>query len=474
MISLPTMLLPKQKYFGLSIERTVIRAVELDSHGNPLKMAEVQIPPNVISNSDIIDPQVFSDKVVELVKKGKINTPYVAVCFPEVFAYTRGHMIPVIPIEEINEAVSWQTKNLFPFPPEDLYFDWKIMQKNEKEYQLAVVAIQKVLLDQFVKALQSAGLKPLRFEPDAAALSRLLKLNIKEHALMIDIHPQGAYVTLVEGDKSLFTTAVQYNPGDLPEAFLKSIDQSLIEINSYYKDKGILDEKSTVVVVTGDLGSENWVAHLKTILPYNVQMLTTKLPNHTYNKAYAAAVSGIAPPLDELSINLMPTELQKKYDLQRSEQYVNALLLRIIIFMVFMCIFSGLTLVLTTWQKQLTDNQIKMMESQMRVRPKGVENVLQLNAQAKTITELSKSRITPKDKFASIYEMVPAGITLTLIDYDDRRMQFKLSGVSDTRESLISFKGILEKSKFFTKIDLPLGTLESSVRVPFLITFSIK
>lgn len=474
MIFLPDILLPKQKYFGLSIERTAIRAVELNSARMPVHSGEVLLPPGIFENGQLIKPDELSKYLSELVKQSKITTPYVSVTFPEVFAFTRGHSMPVMNIVDLNEAVHWQVKDLFPFSPDDLYFDWKIMDQTDKEIRITVVAVQKIFLDQLVSSFQKSGLKPLRFEPDATALSRLLTLNINEHALLVDVHPKGAYVTLVEGDKSLFTTVVQFADGESPQQYLVSIDNTLNEINSYYKDKEVLRSDNTYTVVTGDLASQTWVDHLKQVLGYDSRMLVTKVTNQKYNKAYAAAVSGIARPLDENSINVLPTFLQKHYDQQKSEQFTKSILKRIMFILILLNTVSLGTFSMSLFQYKKIESQLRLIESQTKSQPVAIEKLLQLNSLAKQITMLAPLRTTVREKIIVLVNLASDDIQFTTIEYDDRNLQFRVSGIAATREALLAFKDRLDKSKVFSKITLPLGSLELPVQVPFIITFVTK
>jgi hypothetical protein len=51
--------------------------------------------------------------------------------------------IPAVPLSEMHEAVSWQVKDLFPFPSDEIYFDWKLLGKTDAEYRVSIIAVQK-------------------------------------------------------------------------------------------------------------------------------------------------------------------------------------------------------------------------------------------------------------------------------------------------------------------------------------------
>jgi hypothetical protein len=65
-------------------------------------------------------------------------------------------------------------------------------------------------------------------------------------------------------------------------------------------------------------------------------------------------------------------------------------------------------------------------------------------------------------------------VTVTGWEYDDARLQFKIVGTAKTRDDLLALKTSLEQSDAFAKVTLPLGTLETPVDVPFVLTFVIK
>jgi Tfp pilus assembly PilM family ATPase len=474
MISLPDILLPKKKYFGLSIERTSIHAVELDPKGNAVRSSSVTVPPDTFVDGQLKQKDIFKIAVKALLDNGKFSTPYVAVCFPEVFAFTRGCSLPIIPIGEVQEAIAWRTKDLFPFPSEDIYFDWKLLKKTEKDYQTIVVAVQRNLLDQLVAALVELGLKPLRFEPDASALVRLIKINPENSALLVEINPKGAYVTLVEGEKAVFTTVINYSAEDTPATYLANIDQTLIDIAAFYKNKGSLPENKTQVIVAGEMASDDWVKHLTELLKYPTGILKTPVKDQIYHKSYAAAIQKIAPPSDDQSINLLPTVTQAFYDSERNLQFYKTLLVRFGIFLLCLNIFSIGAYLTVSVKRQMADNQVNQIRTLSQAQQGDTQALLLLNAQAKNIVSLAPLKNTPKKSIEKLSATVNENISITQWEYDDSKLAYKITGMALTRAALLDFKTGLDKSDVFTNVALPLESLATPVNVPFVITFMLK
>jgi Tfp pilus assembly PilM family ATPase len=474
MMSLPDILLPKIRHFGLSVERHSLHAVEVDGKGKPIRSVEAQLEPDTFVDGKLIKREQFISTVQAILAAGKFSTTYVAVTFPEVFAYTRGYAVSSFDPEEIQEAILWHSKDLFPFPQEDLYFDWKELSKKDNESQTTVIAVQKTMLDPLLDALSEAGLTPLRFEPDASALARLLITHTSKHALLVDVNPQGAYVTLVEGEKALFTTVVNYSPEDTPDIYLANIDQTLTEIASFYKTKGVIDEESTEIVITGQMASEDWATHISQLLKYKSSLLLTGVEHPRFNKAYAAALEKIAPPLDPNSINLMPVIFQKTYDEKRTVSFYKALAIRVFIVILIMTGISGLSFGAAAVMRQVLEAQVKTMRKLTQVQETNTQSLLLLNSQARNIVALGPLRITPRMKVEALSNLLSDKISTSQWEYDDGKQEVKLSGIAQTRDDLLLLKNSIDTSADFAHVTLPLGSLETPISVPFTITFLIK
>jgi Tfp pilus assembly PilM family ATPase len=470
----PILFTPKQRHFGLSIGRTSFRGVEVDSRGVVKGSAEVILPESIFSKGALVNQQAFVASLKQLVAQGKFTTPYVTVCFSEAHAYSREHTLPIIPVSEVHEAVAWKIKDLFPFAEEDIYFDWKLLEKTETQYRIAIVAVQKQVLDEQLDALISVGLKPLSFEPGAAAVSRLLVFKPGQHALVTEVNRRGAYVTLVEGEKTLFTTVINYTSEDTPQSYLKNIAQTTLDVVAYYKNKGVLQSEAPVVILTGELASEQWARSAQSLVPFAIKMLNTPIHNPAFNKAYAVAVSEVKPPNDIHTINLLPPNIQMFYDQERDQIFYSALLTRVTIFLFFLLVGAVGAFALITLERQRLDARVKTLTASVNSQKPDTQNLLLLNAQAKMIVALAPLRQTVKDKLLVMQNLLPATIAITQWEYDDQKLQFMITGDAQDRADLVAFKNKLEESEEFTRVSLPLGSLESPKNVHFALTFVLK
>lgn len=474
MISLPDLILPKIYHVGVSIDKTSLRAVQIDRTGHIRSMAEVQFPRDIFVNGAVSDIQLLSSAVKKLFETGGFTTPYVTVSFPESLAYTRGHSVPLIPLDEVAEAVSWKAKDIFPFPIEDMYFDWRIMEKTDKEYRVSVVAVRKRVIDELVRSLVTAGLKPIRFEPDASAVARLSGLKPSEYSLVTEMNKTDASITLVQAEKALFNAVVSVPPRGSSDSYLSMVVATQNDIVNFYKQKGLFADTVPSIELTGELAQATLRDEFASSTSFPVKLINSPVNNPAYNKAFAVASAPLVAPEDVQSINLLPSEMQRTYETERKDFYYRLILLRSAIALGVLCLASFFIFILVNLEKQSRDDQIRELTRLTQSAQAETQKLLLLNNQAKHIVALSPLRQTPKDAIMALGAILPDGITVDQWSYDSTTLTFVLKGVARAREDLLILKRTIESSDRFGKVDLPLVSLETPFNVKFSISFLSK
>ncbi|MBI4058244.1 hypothetical protein HY408_00585 [Candidatus Gottesmanbacteria bacterium] len=470
---LPRILSAKKSRFGLVIGRDTLRAVELDFRGKVNVSIEVPFADTVFNKGVLVDKTQFVSSLQRMIRDGHFSSPYVTVCFSEGYAYSREYDLPELPLEEIHEAVAWKVKDLFPFPEEELYFDWKILS-TDKTIKVGVMAVQKKILNPLIEAFHTVKLKPISFQPGASAIATMLSLKIEEQALLIDLSKHESYVTLVEGEKSLFTSIVPFTSSDTSSSYLANITQTISETVRYYMQKGILKQSVPQIILSGELATTEWAKALAENVQIPVKILNTSLQNPSFNTAFAAARGIIASPYDIYSINLLPTVLQKTYNTEQTRQLGGLLItqftvLTLILFSISIFFYLGMNL-----KQQTIEGKIGEVNETSQEQTPNTQVLLQFNAQAKKIVELDVVRDTPVDDLITLKSLVPEGIGVNQISYNDSKLLYTLAGTARERDSLLLFRQKLEQSGNFTKVILPLETLETPENISFTISFIKK
>lgn len=470
MLSLPDLILPTREFFGLSIDRMSLRGVQINRAGKVKNTAEVQIPQDLFSQSVLVNGDIFKQALLTLREKGKFTTPYVVVSFPEAFAYSRELTLPKVALSEIGEAVSWHVKELFPFPEEELYIDWKLIREQEGQYIVSIVGVPKKTIDPIVNILLNVGLKPMRLKPDASTIAHLLQLKPNAHALVTEVNRTGAYVTLVEGEKSVFTTVISFSKEDTPVTYLTNIKQTIQEIIAYYKQRSILKEDTIPIILTGEVASDHWVKEM----PQPTTLLVTPMNNPSFNKAYASALSQVTPISEHDLINILPPNLKKVYDTERTSLFYTTVLTRTVVIIGAYTVLLALVLALLVVEKQQIDTNVKRLNDLVQSQSGSAQALLTVNGTAKQIVALAPFRKTPRIAFMEFLELVPSEIAITQWNFDDSKQQFSVNALANTRDDVLNFKTVLEESNKFTNIVVPLSFLESPRDISFTMTFTTK
>jgi Tfp pilus assembly PilM family ATPase len=471
---LPGILAPKVRFFGLSIDRLNIRAIELDDQKRVRASAEVELPEGAFEDGILIRIDEFADAIKKILLNGKFNTPYVSVCFPEAYAFTRDHTFPSLPTDELSEAVMFQAKDMFPFPESDIYYDWKLVDETAKEKKVTVVAIQKKVLDPIVETFLALGIRPLRFEPDATALARLIALSPTAYAILAEVNKHGSSVTLVQGEKSLFTTVVSYQSEDTGTSYLTNVGKAIADVDQYYGGKGIIEIGKTVVVATGDIATQELATVLTQFIKNPIKLLSTPAGSPAYTKAYASAASLITPPADDRSINVIPSDIQKSYDQQWRREYDIGVVMRIAIALFFICIIPYIGYFMVRADKHAIASEVASLKQRTIAGADVIRNISQLNVQLDSVASLTPLKATPVSAIADAIALVPPGVIVSEWQFDDSKQAFTLSGTADTRVNLLDFRTKLIKSDRFGSVTLPLGYLETDKNIGYSMTFLVK
>src|SRR3989338_3480675 len=133
---------------GLAVGDTVLRSVVIDTNKRQISaLVEQSIDGHILNGGKIINPELFKKTLLELISKSKKKASCVSISLPERYALTRELSFPNISDAEIEEAVKWQAKNIFPLPLDEMYLDWKVLPNEKNKKKKLVVALKKRFKD---------------------------------------------------------------------------------------------------------------------------------------------------------------------------------------------------------------------------------------------------------------------------------------------------------------------------------------
>ncbi|MFA5888899.1 MAG: pilus assembly protein PilM [Candidatus Paceibacterota bacterium] len=259
-------------FAGLSISDSAIHCVQFSGGKKPLhieKYTERALPADVIVSGQINDKEALVDILKVLKKDLKLGR--VKVSLPEEKAYLFTAKIPRVTQEEIRSAIESKMEENVPVSPNELTFDYKIIDRSQKEYLIVSVSTLPItLVDLYVEIFEKAELPLLSLEIESQAIARsLLRRENPENldtVLIVNFGPEkvGLYVVV---DRVVHFTSTVSIKGESSKA-LDFLSQEIKRLYVYWhtlkQNAGRPEKKINQIIVCGEGFKDEIVSYLST------------------------------------------------------------------------------------------------------------------------------------------------------------------------------------------------------------------
>src|SRR5688572_346500 len=201
---------PLSNAFGLDVGDRTFKLVQVRrSRGaRPYRLIawnSIEVPEGVMERGDIKDMDKAVEYLTKLVHtaKGSLGGRATVACLPEAKTFIKIIEIPAGSSEDdLRRAVIREIESNIPLPPEDIYYDWQVLEERapappeaEPEaaeppaegaeavpphapqrppMQVLMGAAPNTLVDDYTNLLERAGLAPVALEIEAMAISRAI------------------------------------------------------------------------------------------------------------------------------------------------------------------------------------------------------------------------------------------------------------------------------------------------------------
>jgi Tfp pilus assembly PilM family ATPase len=303
---------------GLSISDSTIRCIRFGKKNNVLyieKYAETPLLPGTIVAGQINNPEALIN-TLKIIKKD-LNINHVKVSLPEEKAYLFTAKIPRVTQKEIRSAIESKIEENVPVPPNELLFDYKLIDRSQEDYFIVGVSTVPIsLVDLYVDIFEKAGLSLISLEIESQSVARSVLPKENEDSLgtvlivNFGLEKFGLYVVV---NRVVHFTSTISNKGDFSETsdFLsQEIKKLYLYWHTLKQNAGKPNKKIKQIIVCGEGFDEKIVLHLSshnqtpTVLAnvwtnaFDINVNVPQIPFMDSLK-YAAAV-GLALPSDVL------------------------------------------------------------------------------------------------------------------------------------------------------------------------------
>lgn len=213
--------------FGLDIgfgSAKVVQIANINGKQSIIGYGVHGFEPSTIKDGVIVEPEKLAKSIYELFDKhlvGEISTRRVAVALPAPRTFNRPMKLPKLKEKDFIEAVRLEAEQYIPFPLEELYLDYEIINKNNQEIELLAVAAPRKIVDSYADLVRALGLEAAAFETTISSAARLfmhaeqsdvptILIDFGSISTDISIYDGGLVVTgTVPGGGDIFTDLIR-------------------------------------------------------------------------------------------------------------------------------------------------------------------------------------------------------------------------------------------------------------------------
>lgn len=463
-----------QDYFALNFSQNKIRVLKLNHSGKKvLSSGEIKIPSQVIVKGRVKDTVKLAKAIKTLLQKTNIKEKFVIVGLPEDQAFMRTLSLPSLPSEEISQAIQWRSDSLLPLPFEKVYLDWRLISQSKQEKQVLLVAISRDLIDGYVQVLSQLSLKPVAFEMRSLSLARLAKQVKEKMSLMIEIEEPETTLAIVQSPETLILSSTF--KGEIPKS--EEFFQLILQMISFHQKRQKIDQPLKIFI-TGEKANQSLASKIASQTQSPTSLFLPQLANFdqprslSFSATIALAFKEVAAPIDEETINLLPPQIQGVYDRLASRQRKINWLKLYSLWLFFFLLISGFFLfklakLSSSLKEEIISRQsLKISDEQRQAQAQAKE----INQKSQALSQLIQQRPKLTEILTDLSSSLPHGVTLTHLSFEEKKTALVLEGRAVTRDLLLSFKDELEEKDYFSKVEIPLSSLEKKDNFSFSLT----
>lgn len=261
---------------GLGIETNTFRVVQLKSSpGLPLltSYGSIKIPVGAAVEGEIVDADAISQSLSQLWRKTGLREKRVIVGLANQKVVVRLIELPYMPKEELKNTIRYQASEYIPIPVEEAILDHQVVNESvteagERMMEVLIVAAQKDMVQNTIRAVEKAGLKPEVIDVSSFAIVRSLmselslipeeeELEAQEKATaLINIGAGITNIVVVEESIPRFTRVISLAGNNFTQSIANALSISFDEAEELKVQLGLPPLEATKVDFSKELAEK--------------------------------------------------------------------------------------------------------------------------------------------------------------------------------------------------------------------------
>ena len=340
--------------------------------------------------------------------------------------------LPSVDSSEIKNMAEFQALKELPYSKEEIITSFRNMGSYKKGFSYIMLAIAKRQLIEDMMKERKARPESIALETEALYLYLLKKEVIKydKVSLVLDIHKDYSEIMVTDKTKPVFSRGFRNEAG-----LMEEINRSLL---FYKRDKANKDIEEVFVTYPSSLSIDN-------VRPYMKEYFSVPVNFHEYKKDS----NNLNFPF---AIELLPGEyIEKRVNKENMRQAFFTYFLLLVTAVMLASLF-----IFRMHEKNNLINMLTKKDNEIR------KDAGQLNTFLKK-TDMLKSQSSEGELIISIlkesYELVPGDIVISGLNYDGKDVLYYKGNARDM-PGVFNFIKILEKSKYFKKVEVKYATMK--------------
>lgn len=219
--------------------RKVLGKVYLKAYGR------VKLPEGIVKNARILKKERLKEKIKELLNNlgpKRLGTKEVIFSLPESKTFLHVFELPFdITGQALKNAIEGEALATIPLDAKELYSDFLVVSKGEKNQEVLYVATKKEVVEDYLQILRDVGLKPLVLDIESASLARAFKNETTEETgmLIIDIGARTTILTVFDEGSIRISSIIPVAGNSFTQTIAKKLNISLLDAERLKRDYGL-------------------------------------------------------------------------------------------------------------------------------------------------------------------------------------------------------------------------------------------
>lgn len=487
---------PQLEIGGLEVSDSSVRFILLQ--GKKIQSASVDLPPGIIENGKVNDPNQFISSLNLL--KGKIignknKKIYIILSISDGTVYTETFSIPRAATSNLEEAAKLNLQMISPVDFNTAYSDWELfggkIEKGSSQVGILGAFVAKQIIDNIRESAEKAGFEVVAVEFSGFGLARALLTEGEgpekmQNSLFLKIGAEGLSFILIKNGYFYFLHSVIWSNfyGDQKQISLESLKKIIVEeikkVLSFYETHSggslntiflvgpALTEKITKMI------AENF-SDIKIIIPA-LKKFQNLSP--TWFSVLGSALRGAIPRSKDKFISLAAVGTEEKFENQRTLLFFRMWrnVVAGIIIGIFV-IFLGLDLFLRQEINKAEKNLgIFYLNPEVYKMNEFQNEAAAFNQKVEILYAAASEKSSFPGFYKNIKELTGSNIQINKIYIQSPTLPVLLNGSATNEEAIVAFKDSLEQSPYFSNVNFQLSNIKpiGTGSWSFSLSFNIK